>query len=896
LKEVIQFAILGLGLGGVYALLAEGVVLVYRASGVLNLAHGGLALFGAFAYYDLTQLHGNAWYVGLVISVILTMIVAGAFQILVLRRMRRATPLARAVATIALLAIIQAAATLKYGGLSYIVPSFLPTNSWKVDGVTISQENVYILIIGAVGTAAIWAVSRYTLIGLATSAVAQNERAAAAVGWSPNTISLANWCIGGGLAGAAGILVVPIIELNVSNLVYLVMPALAAALLAQFRSYLLTFVGALVVGIIESELTNYTHVTGLPQAVPFLVIIVVLTISGRSLPLRSFITDRLPTLGTGRIHWIPTVILTAALAVILLVTSANVVAAITASLVAALFALSLVVLTGYAGQLSLAQYSFGGVGALVAATLVASHGWPFLLAIVAGLVVSALAGVILAVPSFRTRGINLALVTLGAGLALQDVIFGSPTFTGGLSGLTVSGQSIFGISIDPIVHPSNYGIFCLVVVVLGALVVCNLRRGRAGRRLIAVRTNERAAASLGINVIGAKTYAFSVSAGLAGVGGILLAFEAYSITFTQYDPITSIGIIGNAFIGGIGYVVGAFLGSTLTVGGMPGGIIQEHFSSFNNWLVLIGGVSLLLILIQDPNGLASQNIAAAKAIAARVRPKSRRASSYEPADVEESEKWAPQHAALNVTNLSVHFGAVKAVDGASMSVEPGQVVALIGPNGAGKTTFVDAVTGFVNTDIGEVVLGSADISKWSAHRRARAGLVRSFQSLELFDGLTVMENLLAASDSRDFHGYFSNLLFSRKPSLNAAARLAIREFELAGDLNTSVSDLSYGRRRLVAIARAVAVGPTVLILDEPAAGLSDRESQELGTLIRRLADSYGIAVLLIEHDMALVMSISDKIVALSFGQVIASGTPEEVRSSPVVTAAYLGTPAPAAAD
>jgi ABC-type branched-subunit amino acid transport system ATPase component/ABC-type branched-subunit amino acid transport system permease subunit len=888
MREFIQFAILGLGLGGIYALLAQGVVLVYRASGVLNLAHGGFALFGAFAFFELTVRHSWSFWPAFIAAIVLTMVVAAAFHFLVLRRMTRSTALARVVATLALLTIIQSAATLRYQGISYVVNSSLPSGTWKVDGVFIPQDRVYILLIGAVCTLAVWALSRFTTVGLATSAVAENELAAASLGWSPSRIALLNWCLGGGLAAVGGILVVPLIGLNVSNLVYLVMPALAAALLARFRSYPLTFVGALLVGLIESELTHFSSTPGLPQATPFLVIIVVLLFSGRSLPLRSHIIDKMPSLGTGRIPWIPVAVLTVVLAVIIYESNADIAVAITVSLVAALFALSLVVLTGYAGQLSLAQYSFGGIAALFTGRLVAGHGWPFILAILAGIAAAAVSGLILAVPSFRTRGINLALVTLGVGLALQDVIFSNSKYTGGINGTTVSNEKIFGMSVDPIKDPWAYGIFTLITFVIFAIAVCNLRRGRAGRRLIAVRTNERAAASLGVSVIGAKMYAFSLSAAIAGMAGILLAFQGYSILYSQFDPLTSIAVISLAFVGGIGYVIGALFGSTLAVGGMPGGIIQQHVGNFNQWLVLIGGAALLLILIQDPNGLASQNVHAAKKLVAKLRRKPAKRPVIDLSTAGAGD-WVPEPAVLEVTGLGVHFGAVKAVDDVSLTVQPGQVTALIGPNGAGKTTLIDAVTGFVDHDSGEIRLGSQSIGKWSAHRRARAGLVRSFQSLELFDGLTVMENLLAASDSRDFRGYFSNLLFPRKARLSPAALLAVREFELADDLYSSVNDLSYGKRRLVAIARAIATGPALLMLDEPAAGLSDTESAELGTLIRRLVDNYGLGVLLIEHDMSLVMSISDSIVAISFGERIASGTADEVRTSPAVVAAYLGT-------
>jgi sulfate-transporting ATPase len=216
------------------------------------------------------------------------------------------------------------------------------------------------------------------------------------------------------------------------------------------------------------------------------------------------------------------------------------------------------------------------------------------------------------------------------------------------------------------------------------------------------------------------------------------------------------------------------------------------------------------------------------------------------------------------------------------------VVGLIGPNGAGKTTLIDVVTGFTRQHSGTVTLDEQPIDRWSARRRARAGIARSFQSLELFEDLTVRDNLRTASDRRDPLAYLSDLVWPGDPPLSSTAIAAVREFGLEDDLDRRPSELPYGRRRLVGIARAVATKPSVLLLDEPAAGLDERETAELGDLVRRLAREWGLAVLLVEHDVSLVMSVCDRIVALDFGIVIAGGTPDEIRRNEAVVAAYLG--------
>ncbi|MCZ7525369.1 MAG: ATP-binding cassette domain-containing protein [Acidimicrobiia bacterium] len=232
-----------------------------------------------------------------------------------------------------------------------------------------------------------------------------------------------------------------------------------------------------------------------------------------------------------------------------------------------------------------------------------------------------------------------------------------------------------------------------------------------------------------------------------------------------------------------------------------------------------------------------------------------------------------------------------AVDNVSLRVEPGQVVGLIGPNGAGKTTLIDAVTGFVRPAGGEVVLDGASVNRWSARRRAVAGMGRSFQGLELFETMSVRDNLLTASDRRDALAYLTDLVRPGRGRLGPAAAAAVSDFELAEDLDRRVDELSYGRRRLVAIARAIATEPSVLLLDEPAAGLDPVETEELGRLVRRLADEWGLAVLLVEHDVKLVLDVCDRVAVLDFGRRIAEGEPDVVRHDPLVVAAYLGVPA-----
>jgi ABC-type branched-subunit amino acid transport system ATPase component len=222
------------------------------------------------------------------------------------------------------------------------------------------------------------------------------------------------------------------------------------------------------------------------------------------------------------------------------------------------------------------------------------------------------------------------------------------------------------------------------------------------------------------------------------------------------------------------------------------------------------------------------------------------------------------------------------------AVHPGQILGVIGPNGAGKTTMIEALTGFVRPSSGTIKLDGTTIDRWSVHRRVRGGLGRTFQSLELFDDMTVAENLMAASDSQRVVPYLADLVWPRKQKFPEIAASAVREFRLEPELGKYPTELSYGSRRLVAIARGLAAAPSVLCLDEPAAGLSAVERRELATLLRKLVDEWGLSIVLVEHDVELVMTVCDQIIAIDFGITIASGTPAQVRNEPAVIAAYLG--------
>ncbi|GMU77555.1 MAG: ABC transporter [Acidimicrobiia bacterium] len=908
MKDFIQFAVIGIGIGGAYVIFAQGIVLIYRGSGLVNFAQGALGMLSAFVTFK-TLRYDNQVNLGIAIAVgiLAAVAVAAVYQWLILGRLRHTAPIVRLISTLGLLAVLQAAVELQYGGTTIRVEQYLPNDPIEWGGIRFDESRLYIVGIAVAVTAALWAFTKFTRVGLVITASAENETTVQTLGWSPNALSGLTWVMGAAIAGLAGVIAAPLTGITDPTVFTLVvtLAALAAALLGGFQSFPLTLVGGMVVGIGESLMTLYkadiesflgqSQITGLNRAFPFLVILVVLVVRGKGLPLRSHLADRLPRLGTGEVN--PRAILLGAvvfLVLLLAVFDESWARASYISLTAGVIILSIVVLTGFAGQLSLAQWTLGGIGALIAAQLVRASDWSMEPAIVAGILLTVPVGMVFALPALRTRGVNLAVVTLGLGFTVSQVVFVNNQYIGDLldAGTRIGPARLFGIEVNSLDHPHAWAVVCLVFFVALSLMVANLRRSRTGRRLLAVRTNERAAASLGISVFAVKVYAFGVAAGIAAAGGILLAFQYPLVTYGQFNVFESIDSVAQAVVGGLGYVIGAAFGAVLASGGVSTRLSEDLFSA-GDWDRLVGGLMLFAILLAAPDGLSAvtSRLAHHSGMLRRLGlVRAPRASG--PLPVAAVEPVPP--AVLDVTGLTVRFGRVVAVDDVNLAVRPGEVVGLIGPNGAGKTTVIDAITGFVKPAAGQVELNGRSLRGVSATRRFRRGLARSFQSLELFDDLTVEQNIRVGADhTAPWWSWISDLFWPGSHPLSSAAVAAIRSFDMEDDLHRLPDELPYGRRRLVGITRAVAAGPSIIMLDEPAAGLDQIESEELAGLIRSLADERGMGVLLVEHDVGLVMSTCDRIVVVDFGRVIASGEPAAIRRDPAVVAAYLGAHDPA---
>ncbi len=882
----LQFGIIGIATGALYVLMALGLVIVHRGSGVVNFAHGAIGMVGTFVFWDLWN--GQHWAYGyaFVVGVLTAGGIGLVFHLAVMRPLRDSPVLTRVIATLALLTILEQAGTKLYNGTAIVVPSELPTSTVTIFGAVVGVNLLYLLAVALVLSLGLGYVYRSTQFGRATTAVRENRRAVSALGWSPDMIASSNWFIGSALAGIAGILLAPILTLSITGYTLLVVPALAAAVVGQLASFPLTLLGGLVVGVAQAEVNRYISSPGWSDAMPFLLMILILVIRGNDRSFRTAIAQRLPSLGSGQIRW-PLVLGWLVVAFVLIETvPANWNDAVTTTVGTGLVILSVIVVTGYSGQLSLAQFAFAGWGAWIAGALAADYGWPFLAAVIVGALAAVPLGAVVGAVCLRTRGVNLAIATLGMAVALDSLIFSNPERTQNGT-FTIPEPKIGALDVGSITYPDRYALVVVVAFTIIAIATGNMRRGRSGRRLVSIRSNERAAASLGIPVVQAKLVAFAISSGIAALGGALLAFRNPYITFTgSYDASQSITLVGFGVVGGVGWLAGALYGGLLQVGSLASAVLDEFGSTVSSWLPLAGGVLLLIVLLTAPDGMAAEGLKHVQALVRLVVRRPTRAVRLPDLAVEHDHRVDGRTLELN--NISVNFGGVKAVSEVTLTVGPGEIVGLIGPNGAGKTTLIDAATGFVQVNSGSIHVGETDVTRQTPAARTRAGLSRSFQSLELFDDLTVLDNLRAASDQRDVKAFVLDALHPTTASLTPAARTAIASFGLEPHLLSKPSELPYGVRRLVAIARTVSTNASIVALDEPAAGLDANESRELGELLRAIATGSGMGVLLVEHNVELVMGLCDRVYALEFGKLIAQGTPAEVRNSPAVIESYLG--------
>jgi ABC-type branched-subunit amino acid transport system ATPase component/ABC-type branched-subunit amino acid transport system permease subunit len=895
----VAFLLLGLGNGATYAALALALVLVFRSSGVVNFATGASALYAAYTFTFLRQGYlvnpfpGAAAMIGiggplelvpaLVVSLAVATLLGALMYLIVFRQLRNAPAVTRAVASVGVMLVLQADLAQRFGTQAIIAEPVFPDGSLRIAGEAIRADRLYFAATVVVLAGLIAAMSRWTRFGLATRAASESEKGAYLSGLAPSRIALANWALAGGVSGLAGILIAPLAALAPTTYTLFVVPALPAAVMAGFSSIGVCVAVGLAIGMIQSEV-GYLQIQhawlpqyGLADIVPLVLLVAYLTFRGRPLPQRGSVVLR--TLGHAprpRHILAPTLIGVAAALVALALTSGNARLGVMTTLIFAILALSLVVVTGFCGQVSLAQLGLAGVGAFTLSRLTAQLHVPFPFAPLLAATAASAVGVLFALPALRIRGLPVAVVTLALAVGLDDLWFQNPSFAGGSQGGPVVEPHLFGLDLGVGTGRAfprlAFGLLCLVALVAVALCVVRLRNSTTGAAMLAVRANERAAAAAGVDVARTKITAFAIAAFLAGLGGALYAYQQTVATPDSYSSLSGLALFATVYLCGVTSVGGGVLAGIVAVGGVFYTALNSNFV-LGGWYQVISGLGFVNVAIRRPEGL----VAPLHELLARRR-KRRQVHPPEPGPPgypARSAAPAEGASALSVRGVTVKFGEVVALDGVHLDVPAGAVVGVIGPNGAGKTTLMDVISGFTRPVAGAVFRDDISLDPMRPHERARAGLGRTFQNLELYDDLTIAENI-AVGARRGQHGRASD-------RVDRIARL----LSLEDRTDEQVRLLSQGERQLVSIGRALAGEPRVLLLDEPAGGLDTTETAWFGDRLHVIRES-GMSIVLVDHDMDLVLSVCDYVYVLDLGTVIASGPPSRVRRDHRVLAAYLG--------
>jgi ABC-type branched-subunit amino acid transport system ATPase component/branched-subunit amino acid ABC-type transport system permease component len=935
MSTYVVFALIGLGAGAVYAGLAQGLVVTYKGTGIINFAQGAFAMWGAYVYSELrasgnlvfpTVVRPDRFHVGnnvpdpiaVALAVASAALLGLLVHFLVFRPLRRAPALAKIVASVGVLLTLQAIATIEFGSPERIVPSFLPSNVVTISGLAVPVNRFFLAGIAIATATLLWAWFRFTRIGLATRAAAENEFAASLAGYSPNRLGAAAWMLSGATAGLYGVLIAPVAGLNTVNLTLFVIPALAAALVGRLTSLGVACAAGLLLGVVQSEL-QYVQtlswypswaVAGATEAIPFLLIVVALAFFGRTLPGRSAVEpERLPDVSRPTRVLRPVLVLTPIAAGLLVLLHGSYRYGLIQSIVLAIVMLSFVLLTGYVGQISLAQAAFAGVAGFTLSKLVSTTGIPFPLSTLIAAGAATILGVITAIPALRIRGTELAVVTLAVAVATEAFVFDNPSFTP-ITGNLIPAPRLGGLDLGVIGEGAQiraaFGFLALGVLVLVAVGVANLARGATGRRFLALRSNERAAAAAGVSPTSTKVLAFALSSFIAGIGGAMLGYSRGQLSAESFDTFAGLNFLVFAYLGGITTITGAMVAGLIAPLGLSYVFVNQVLHVSGGYYLLIAGLNVIAIAIFNPVGIDGATRRSLRKIALLARrpeplsatvvvaePTAGLTARHTPPPTPRRRSRTGKGTVLEIKRLSVAYGGQRAVDDVTMEVGPGAVVGLIGPNGAGKTSIVDAITGFVPYT-GCVFL-DGDLLEGPPHARSRRGVARTWQSLELFDDLTVRENLLVAAEAASPRQIALDLIVPARRRQWSDVTWAIELLALHDLVEARPPELPLSQRKQVGIARALASGAQLVLLDEPAAGLDRDESRTLADRFRTLAEN-GLSVLVIDHDVNLLLDVCDQIYVLDVGKVVAAGPPVEIRAREDLVAAYVGRRAPRPAE
>ena len=624
----------GLGSGAIIAALAIGLVVAFRASGVINFGHGAIATYVTYVYVSLVgtgqypvpplpnplaPIEGIAGIeildfptfislgdsMGKAPALLIALATAAALGLIahfaIFRPLRYAPVLAKVVASVGIMLFLQAAVVLRFGARAKATEPIFPNDPVQIFGARVGQDRLWVLGTVIVITAALWVLFRYTRFGIATRAGAENERFTTLLGFNADFQAGVSWVMASVLAGLVGILVAPITGVTPNFFTVLLISSLGAALIGRMSSFVIAAVAGLMLGVVDQELFRlelewgWIPDIGIRRALPFVVIALAMVARGESLPSRGALTvERLPDayaprITRGRLIGYGALIVVAFWLTVFAPFQYR--AGMQNSMIGVILALSLVVVTGYVGQISLMQMALAGIGAFSVASFGTQAQMPLFISLPLAVAAGVGFGLIAAIPSLRTRGASLAIITLASGLAMGEIFFSRPGWFGLDRGVkTTEPPTLFGVEFGPNsdfifgdgkIPTGGYGLFLLVVGALCCISVMRLRRSRLGEQMLAVRANERAAAAAGVNVAAVKLSAFAISSFLAALGGALIAFNLGTYGTDTFGIFASLTVLAFAYLGGISTVGGAITAGTLFSEGI--GIVVT-----NEWVIDVG--------------------------------------------------------------------------------------------------------------------------------------------------------------------------------------------------------------------------------------------------------------------------------------------------------------------
>jgi len=920
----------GLVNGMVFGLVALGIVLVYRSTRVINLAVGNMGLPASGLLALLVFNYGWPFWVSLSVALLVGTILGAIIERAVVRRLFNSPRVIVLVATIGVAQLMQAV-MLAYPDLDTQRGARYPTaisSIWEdVAGLRITGAKLTILIaVPLIAFTLAWFLNR-TVFGQTVQASAGNPDLARLSGIDPKMVSLFVWTVAGALSSISLILlsgnrggITGLANLGPNTMVR----ALAAAVIGGMVSFPRALIAGIAIGIVQAHVQFvFLDQMGLIDLLLFILVVVAVAFQSRSgneeessfsfAPRQRPIPERLREIWWVRhlSHLALGALGLMALALPFLVPLPSRHLLYSSILAFAVCALSLTIVTGWAGQLSLSQMAFAGIGALAAASfnkglqLGVGFGdkWelftisvpkvPYLVSMLLAGAVAAVTAAVIGLGALRVKGLLLAVSTFAFALAAQQYVYRRPVLSDGKRSVPYRRGSLGPIDLT---SQRSYYFFCLAMLALVLFVVARLRRSGIGRSIIAVRENENTAAAYTVSPTRTKLLAFSLAGGIAGLGGALLGGLVQTINYADrfFQIGDSLRMVSIVVIGGLGSVLGPVLGALWVIGlpaFWPGNDLVPLFTS---------SIGLLILLLYFPGGLVQIAYSVRDALLAWAEARLPEAPSKtltSPPDVavggSHRDEAPGEGAAIAVRDVSVAFGGLRAVDDANLEVGYGEVVGLIGTNGAGKSTLMNAIGGFVPSE-GTVEILGREVNGLTASQRARTGLGRTFQAARLFPELTVRETVKVALEARGRTGFLSTALVLPASGRNERAKHA-----QAGDLidflglgryaDVFVAELSTGTRRIVELAGLLALDARILCLDEPTAGIAQRETEAFGPLLKAIQGELGATMVVIEHDMPMIMALSDRVYCLEAGQVIAEGTPDVVRHDPKVVASYLGT-------